>query len=62
MIPLKQHAGVPAVAAVREGERVRVGDLLGAPPEGALGARIHSSIDGVVRGVEGSVVIESEER
>ena len=62
VIPLKQHAGAPAVAAVREGERVRAGDLLGAPPDRALGARVHASIDGVVRSVEGSVVIESEER
>ena len=50
------------MAAVREGERVRAGDLLGAPPDRALGARVHASIDGVVRSVEGSVVIESEER
>jgi Na+-translocating ferredoxin:NAD+ oxidoreductase RnfC subunit len=58
-LPLRQHAGAPAVAVVREGERVQLGDLLAAPAEGILGARIHASIDGVVTSVNGSVVIES---
>ena len=58
-LPLRQHAGVAAVAVVREGERVRVGDVLAAPAQGTLGARIHASIDGVVTSVNGSVVIES---
>jgi hypothetical protein len=44
---------------VRGGERVRVGDVVAAPAEGALGARIHASIDGVVTSVNGSVVIEA---
>jgi hypothetical protein len=58
-IPLRQHAGAPAVPTVRSGERVRTGDLVAAPAAGALGARIHASIDGVVRDVEGAVVIEA---
>jgi Na+-translocating ferredoxin:NAD+ oxidoreductase RnfC subunit len=58
-LPLRQHAGAPAAAVVRPGERVRVGDLLAAPAPGALGARIHASIDGVVRGVSDSVLIEA---
>ena len=58
-LPLGQHAGVAAVPVVRPGERVRAGDLLAAPPEGALGARIHASIHGVVTSVNGSVVIEA---
>ncbi len=56
-IPLKQHAGVPAEAVVKTGDRVRVGDLLAAPPEGKLGARIHASIDGVVESANGAVVL-----
>lgn len=60
VLPLKQHAGAPAVALVKPGDRVRVGDLLAAPAEGALGARIHSSIEGVVRAVNGAVTIERE--
>ena len=47
-IPLKQHAGAPAVPVVTTGQRVRMGDLLAAPEKGKLGARIHASIDGVV--------------
>lgn len=48
-LPLKQHTGAPAVASVRAGDRVKRGDLLAAPAPGALGARIHASIDGLVR-------------
>jgi uncharacterized Zn-binding protein involved in type VI secretion len=59
VIPLKQHTGAPAIATVKVGDRVREGDLLAKPAEGALGARIHSSIDGVVRAVNGSVTIEA---
>jgi Na+-translocating ferredoxin:NAD+ oxidoreductase RnfC subunit len=58
VLPLKQHAGAPAVAVVKEGERVRSGDVVAVPKEGALGARIHASIDGVVRAVNGAVTIE----
>ena len=58
-LPLRQHAGVAAVPVVRAGERVRVGDVLAVPADGALGARIHASIDGVVDSVNGSVVIEA---
>jgi Na+-translocating ferredoxin:NAD+ oxidoreductase RnfC subunit len=57
-LPLKQHAGAAATPRVSVGDRVRAGDLIAAPKEGALGARIHASIDGVVRAVNGVVVIE----
>ena len=56
---LKQHAGVPAVAMVKCGDRVRMGDLLAAPEQGKLGARIHASIDGVVTVTRDAVVIEA---
>ncbi len=59
VLPLKQHAGPPALAVVKEGERVREGDLVAEPAAGALGARIHASIDGVVRSVDGSARIEA---
>ena len=55
-IPLAQHIGAPAACVVKEGDRVAKGDLIGEIPEGALGARIHASIDGVVTSVEGCVV------
>lgn len=59
VLPLKQHAGAPAEAVVRPGERVRAGDVVAAPAKDALGARIHASIAGTVRGVDGAVVIEA---
>ena len=59
VLPLKQHAGAPALPAVRPGDRVSMGDLVAAPASGALGARIHASIAGVVRSVDAAVVIEA---
>jgi len=59
VLPLRQHVGAPALPVVRPGERVREGDVVAVPPQGALGARIHASIDGVVRDVDGSVRIEA---
>jgi hypothetical protein len=56
---LKQHAGLPAVAVVKCGDRVRVGDLLAEPQQGKLGARIHASIDGVVTVTKDAVLIEA---
>jgi Na+-translocating ferredoxin:NAD+ oxidoreductase RnfC subunit len=57
-IPLRQHIGAPATPVVRVGDRVEVGDLLGEIPEGALGARVHASIRGVVTEVDASVVVK----
>ena len=54
-LPLKQHAGVPAVATVKSGDRVHAGDLIAAPEQGKLGARIHASIDGIVS-LEGDAI------
>ena len=59
VLPLRQHAGEPARPVVRPGEKVREGDLVAAPAEGALGARIHASIAGTVRGIDGAVVVEA---
>ena len=56
---LKQHAGLPAVAVVKCGDRVRVGDLLAVPQAGKLGARIHASIDGVATVTSDAVIIEA---
>ncbi len=58
-LPLKQHAGAPAVAVVKCGSTVRVGDLLAAPEPGKLGARIHASIDGLATVGADAVVIEA---
>jgi Na+-translocating ferredoxin:NAD+ oxidoreductase RnfC subunit len=59
VLPLKQHAGAPAVPAVQVGARVKAGDLIAAPAPKTLGARLHASIAGVVRSVDGSIVIEA---
>ncbi len=56
-VPLKQHLGAPATAVVKPGDGVRKGDLIGEIPQGALGARVHASIDGVVESVNASVVL-----
>jgi hypothetical protein len=58
-LPLKQHAGAPAVAVVNAGDRVRVGDLVAAPEKGKLGARIHASIDGTATVTGEAVIIEA---
>jgi Na+-translocating ferredoxin:NAD+ oxidoreductase RnfC subunit len=58
VIPLKQHLGKAAVPVVQAGSRVNKGDLIGEIPEGALGARVHASIEGTVESVGDSVVIK----
>ncbi len=57
-IPLQQHLGKPAVPVVQAGNRVKKGDLIGEIPEGALGARVHASIDGIVESVSENIVIK----
>lgn len=59
VLPLKQHAGAPAVPVVAVGDQVTVGKLIAEPPKGQLGAPIHASIAGRVAGVDGSIVIEN---
>ncbi len=61
-LPLKQHAGAPAVATVKCGGTVRMGDLIAAPEAGKLGARIHASIDGRVTVGSDAIVIEAYRR
>lgn len=47
-IPLSQHIGAPCKCIVNKGDRVLVGQKIGAVPEGALGAPVHSSVSGTV--------------
>ena len=47
-IPLKMHIGAPSAPVVAKGDKVEKGALIADIPEGALGARIHSSIGGTV--------------
>lgn len=48
---LKQHAGVAACAVVGVGDAVVEGQVVAEVPEGALGARVHASIEGRVEAV-----------
>ena len=45
-IKLKQHAGAPAQPAIKEGAKVRKGQVIGRVEGGQLGANIHASIAG----------------
>ena len=56
-IPLQMHIGAPCVPCVAAGDHVTAGQLIAAPAEGALGANIHASIDGVVKSVDSTIVI-----
>ena len=59
-LPLKQHVGAPAQPVVGPGDCVAAGDAVAEIPDKALGARIHTSVDGMVREVEPEIVIEAQ--
>lgn len=50
-LPLAAHVGAPAKPIVREGDRVRRGDVIGTVGDSQLGCPIHASIDGRVTAV-----------
>lgn len=50
-IPLHQHVGAPCKALVKAGDNVKVGQKIG-DSEVSLTAPVHSSISGVVKGIE----------
>ncbi|MFO7713833.1 4Fe-4S dicluster domain-containing protein [Desulfosarcina sp.] len=56
-IPLQQHLGKPAEPVVQVGDKLKKGDLIGEIPKGALGARMHASIDGTVTSVGDHIII-----
>lgn len=59
VIPLRMHIGAPAVAVVTSGQAVERGELIADIKEGALGAKIHASITGIVTAVTNdSITIE----
>lgn len=61
-LPLLQHLGTQAKAVVSTGQLVKAGDVVADIPEGKLGARVHASIDGYVKILEGEIVITRHER
>jgi len=50
-IPLLQHIGAPSVPTVKEGDEVKIGDLIAKAADNGLGVNIHSSVDGRVTAV-----------
>ena len=44
---LTQHVGVPSMPVVKVGDKVNKGDVIAEIPDGKLGSKIHSSIDGL---------------
>ena len=48
---LTQHIGAPAFPVVKEGDKVKKGDIIASAPEGTLGADVHASIDGKIESV-----------
>ncbi len=60
ILPLKQHAGAPAIALVKPGDRVNIGQPIAKPAAGALGAVLHASINGTIASVDSvNIVIEA---
>lgn len=53
---LSQHIGAPSSPVVKAGDYVKEGQLIAAAPEKALGANIHSGIDGIVTNVSESEI------
>lgn len=51
VFPLQQHVGAPAVPVVKKGDKVLVGQLI-AKADGNVSANIHSSVSGIVKGIE----------
>lgn len=56
-IKLSQSIGAPAVACVKTGDNVKVGDVIGNNAENALSIPVHSSVDGVVAEVTDKYVL-----
>lgn len=48
IVPMMQHYGVPAVPTVEVGEKVTIGQCIGAPEPGSFSVPVHSGISGTV--------------
>lgn len=51
VVPLVQHIGAPATPAVKAGDEVRIGTLIGRAG-GYVSAAVHSTVSGKVKGIE----------
>jgi len=56
-IPLQQHIGAPAIASVKPGAKVSIGDEIGRAPDNTLSVPVHASINGTVSTVDSAVTI-----
>jgi Na+-translocating ferredoxin:NAD+ oxidoreductase RnfC subunit len=57
VLPLKQHAGPPALAKVAAGQTVAAGQVLAEPAPDALGAILHAPFTATVEAVTGHAII-----
>ena len=57
VLPLRQHVGAPAVPCVAVGATVSAGELVAEIAAGALGARVHASIDGRVENISADAIM-----
>ncbi|MBW1962811.1 MAG: 4Fe-4S dicluster domain-containing protein [Deltaproteobacteria bacterium] len=56
---LKQHIGRPADPAVKKGDKVTAGQVIGEIPDGEFGAHVHAPLAGIVRDVsKDNILIE----
>jgi len=60
VIPLLQHIGAPAKALVKKGDSVKMGMKIG-EPAGFVSASVHSSVSGVVVGVQPCVLANGQQ-
>ncbi len=56
-VNLRQHIGAACEPAVKVGDRVSVGDVVGTAPVNALGVPVHASINGVIAAVTADAVV-----
>lgn len=57
---LRQCIGAPCAAVVKAGDTVEVGQVVGEPPEGALGTSLHASLAGKVTAVTDNYITISK--
>jgi len=55
-VPLRMHIGVPSVPVVKQGDKVKKGQLIADIPAKGLGAKIHASIDGQVKKITDNAI------
>ncbi len=57
VMPLKQHAGAPAIARVKPGQALAAGEIIAEPAPDAMGANLHAPFASKVEAVEATRII-----